>query len=114
MIFGVAIPGSWAKYSGDWLIVNCLPLLNIIRSICYPLIVVLEWFDPLVRRLAGVPLRDEKSYADELEQEILKVVSEGELHGAVDEEENDLPRYFLLGAYLVLLDSIICHSNLTS
>lgn len=90
LIFGVAIPGAWAKYSGDWLIVNCMPVLFFIRWFCYPVIVILEWFDPLVRRLAGVPLRDEKSYADELEQEILKVVSEGELHGAVDEEEKEM------------------------
>jgi CBS domain containing-hemolysin-like protein len=35
-------------------------------------------------------VRDAKSYADELEQQILEMVSEGELHGAVDEEEKEM------------------------
>lgn len=90
LIFGVAIPNAWAKYSGDWLIVRVLPLLSTVRVVCYPVIVVLEAFDPVIRRLAGVPVRDARSYADELEQEILNVVSEGERHGAVDEEEKEM------------------------
>ncbi len=90
LIFGVAIPNAWARYTGEWLIVRTLPLLSAVRLICYPIIVVLEVFDPLVRRLAGVPIRDAQSYADELEREILNVVSEGERHGAVDEEEKEM------------------------
>jgi CBS domain containing-hemolysin-like protein len=61
-----------------------------VRFVCYPVIMVLELFDPFVRRLSGVPVRDAQSYADELEQEILNVVSEGERHGAVDEEEKEM------------------------
>ncbi len=90
MLFGVALPTAWAKYAGDGLVVGVLPLLSAVRVLCLPIIVVLELFDPLVRRLAGVPVRDAKSYADELEQEILDVVSEGERHGAVDEEEKEM------------------------
>jgi CBS domain containing-hemolysin-like protein len=37
-----------------------------------------------------VPVRDAQSYADELEQEILDAISEGERHGAVDEEEKEM------------------------
>ncbi len=90
LVFGVAIPNAWAKYAGQWLIVRLLPLLSLIRFLCYPVIVILELFDPFVRRLAGVPVRNARSYADELEQEILDVVSEGERHGAVDEEEKEM------------------------
>lgn len=90
LVFGVAIPNAWAKYSGEMLIVRVLPFLAGVRLVCYPIIVVLELFDPFVRRLAGVPKRDAKTYADELEQEILDVVSEGERHGAVDEEEKEM------------------------
>ncbi len=90
LIFGVAIPNAWAKYSGEYLLARLLPLLGGIRMLCAPVVFVLELFDPLVRRLAGVPPRDAKSYADELEQEILDVVSEGERHGAVDEEEKQM------------------------
>jgi len=90
LVFAVAVPYAWAKYTGEWLIVQLLPVLRVIRIVTYPLIVVLEKFDPFVRRLAQVPAKDARSYADEMEQEILKVVSEGERHGAVDEEEKEM------------------------
>ncbi len=90
LVFGVAIPNAWAKYAGESLIVRVLPFLSVVRFVCYPVIVFLEVFDPLVRRLSGVPIRDAKSYADELEQEILNVISEGERHGAVDEQEKEM------------------------
>ena len=90
LVFGVAIPNAWAKYAGDALIVSTLPLLAAVRFICRPVIAFLDIFDPFVRRLAGVPVRDAKSYADELEQQILDAVSEGEKHGAVDEQEKEM------------------------
>lgn len=90
LVFGVAIPHAWSKYAGEWLVVRLLPLLAVLCWVGYPLIVLLELFDPLVRRLAGVPVQDAQSFADELEREILNVVSEGELHGAVDEEEKEM------------------------
>ena len=90
LVFGVAIPNAWAKYAGDALIVRMLPILSLVRVLCLPLIVFLEIFDPLVRRLAGVPVLDAKAFADELERQILDAVSEGEKHGAVDEEEKEM------------------------
>ena len=90
LIFGVAIPYAWAKYSSEGLVVRFLPLLVVLRAFCLPVIKFLELFDPILRRLAGAPVLDAQSAADELEQEILDVVSEGELHGAVDEEEKEM------------------------
>ena len=90
LVFGVAIPNAWAKYTGELLIVRLQPLLAVVRFLCLPLIKPMELFDPLVRRLAGVPIKDAQSFADELEQEILDAVSEGELHGAVDEQEKEM------------------------
>ncbi|MCH7925255.1 MAG: HlyC/CorC family transporter [Planctomycetes bacterium] len=90
LVFGVAIPNAWSKYCGEWLVVRVLPLLRGVRILCYPITVVLAVFDPVVRRLAGVPVLDAKSYAEELEREILHAVSEGERHGAVDEEEKEM------------------------
>lgn len=90
LVFGVAIPNAWAKYLGEWLLVRCLPVLMVARIICYPIIRMLELFDPLVRRLAGVPVRDAESYAEELEREILDAVSEMERQGAVDGEVKEM------------------------
>lgn len=90
VVMGVAVSNAWARYAGEWLIVRSLPMLLILRVVFYPLNAVLGLFDPLIRRLAGVPTQDAKSFSDELEQEILHVVSEGEMHGAVDEDEKEM------------------------
>ncbi|MFQ5413887.1 MAG: hemolysin family protein, partial [Phycisphaerae bacterium] len=90
LVFSHAIPNAWAKYSGHWLVVAFLPVLHGVRVVALPLIVVLKVFDPLVRRLAAVPALDAKAYADEMERQILDAVSEGERHGAVDEEEKEM------------------------
>jgi len=90
LLVGVAIPNAWAKYSGDWLIVSMLPVLAMVRILCYPLLLVMGLFDPVIRRLAGVPAPDAQSHSDALEQEILNAISEGERHGAVDEEEKEM------------------------
>lgn len=87
VMFGVAIPYAWAKYSGEWLIARCMPVLLALDILCRPVTIVVELFDPLVRRMAGVAPRDAQSFADEMEQEILHAVSEGELLGAVDRTE---------------------------
>ena len=90
LVFGVAIPGAWARYAGETLLAAVLPVLHFLRIVLRPLVAFLRLFDELVRRLAGVPLQTAQSQADELEREILNVVSEGELHGAVDEEEKEM------------------------
>ena len=90
LVFGVAVPNAWAKYSGERLLLILGPTLEVMRAVCYPVIVVLQIFDPLVRRLAGVPVLDAQSHADELEQEILDTVSEMERQGAVDEDEKEM------------------------
>lgn len=90
LVFGVAIPIPWAKYSGPWLVAGLLPLVSFVRFVCYPIVVVLAVLDPFVRRLAGVPKFDDASQADVIEREILDAVSEGERRGAVDEEEKEM------------------------
>jgi len=90
LVFGVAVPYAWAKYAGEWLVVRCIWFLSITRVICTPVLIFLSVVDPVIRRLAGVPVQDAASFADELEQEILNVITEGELHGAVDEEEKEM------------------------
>jgi len=90
VVFGIAIPQAWALYAGDWVVVRAMPLLLILRFVFYPFVWLALLLDPLVRRLAGVPARDEQSFADEFEKEILDVVSEGERHGAVDEAEREM------------------------
>ncbi len=90
LIFGAAIPHAWAKYGGAELFVQLHPLLTLIRLMLYPLLRAMDVFDTIVRRLADVPAPDAQSVANEMEQEILSAVSEGEMLGAVDEEEKEM------------------------
>jgi putative hemolysin len=90
LVFGVAVPSAWARYAGETLLALLLPALHGLRTVLTPLVAVLKLLDGLVRRLAGVPLQTAQTHAAELEREILNVVSEGEMHGAVDEEEKEM------------------------
>lgn len=90
VVFGIAIPNAWARYAGEYLITRALPILALLRIVCLPLILVMEMFDPLVRRLAGVPAFDAKARAEELERDLLSAVVEMEREGAVDEEEKEM------------------------
>ncbi len=90
LVFGVALPNAFAKYVGEALIVWSLPLLRLVRIICFPAILLQEWLDALMAVISGAPPKGSHSYIVELEQEILDAVSEGERHGAVDEEEKEM------------------------
>ncbi len=91
MTFGFAIPNAWAWYGGARFLAAVLPFLMAIGWAFYPLTVLHHLFDALVRRLAGIPSADsDEAEADQIEQEILGVVSEGELAGAVHEEDADM------------------------
>ena len=90
IVFGVAIPSAWAYYAGETVLVNALPAIHLAAHLLYPVVRLLRLFEGLVRRLCGVPLHTAQSQADELEREILNVVSEGEIRGAVDEEEKEM------------------------
>ncbi len=90
LVFGIAMPSAWAKYAGESLLIASLPVLHGLRYVLYPLVAPLLALDWLVRRLAGVGDKDQENDADDMEQEILNVVSEGEARGAVDEEEAEM------------------------
>ncbi|UCG15401.1 MAG: HlyC/CorC family transporter [Phycisphaerales bacterium] len=90
LVFGVAIPTAWAKYAGETALCLALPGLHVLRIALFPLIAFLKSFDEIIRRLAGVPQEEARTQADEIEREILEVVSEGEAQGAFDEEEKEM------------------------
>jgi len=91
MVVGVAIPNAWARYGGKGFLAAALPALLALRYVLYPLLALQHGVDGLVRRLAGVPLTDDKqSEADQIEKEILEAVNEGELVGAVHEQDADM------------------------
>ncbi|MFQ6048595.1 MAG: hemolysin family protein, partial [Phycisphaerae bacterium] len=94
LVFSVAVPNAWAKYAGEVFLARTVLLLRACRWILAPVTSFLRLFDGLVRRLAGVqaeaPQGDGSEGREDLEREILDVVSEGEVHGAVDEDEKEM------------------------
>lgn len=90
LIFGVAFPNALAKFVGEALIAQSLPLLKLVRMVCYPAILMQRGLDALTAAASGAPIKGSHSYMVELEQEILDAVSEGERHGAVDEQEKEM------------------------
>lgn len=91
MLFGVAIPHAWARYDGTRFLASTLPVWFGLRRVLLPLAACQRGVDWLVKRLAGVPDEDEpQTEAEEIEKEILGVVSEGEAAGAVHEDDADM------------------------
>ncbi len=90
VLIGVAVPNAWARHAGQIFIVSTFPVIRATTAVLRPVLAVMHGVDDIVRRLAGVPRQESESSADQLEQEILDVVSEGERHGAVDEEEKEM------------------------
>ena len=88
VIFSAAIPIPWGHYGPERTIARCIRLMFVLRTICWPLLRVLEWFDVLVRRLSGVRAGNGRDTA--LEDELLAVVKEGELEGTLEEDEKEM------------------------
>jgi CBS domain containing-hemolysin-like protein len=91
MIVGVALPNAWARYAGESFLVVTLPALFALRFVLLPVVSFQRVMDGLIRRLAGVPdTNGQDAEAEQIEKEILDAVSEGELTGAVHEEDADM------------------------
>jgi len=87
-IFGVALPMAWARYNSERMIVHMLPLLAGLRKVSLPALRVIDLLDVVVRRLSGVP--DAGRQKTDLENELLSVVKEGEMEGAIEEQQKVL------------------------
>lgn len=85
LIFAVGIPNAIATHAGEAWLARSLGLLWVLRHVFYPVERSLMALDFIVKRLVGKPDRDPEAQSERVEQEILEAVTEGELHGAVDE-----------------------------
>lgn len=88
---GVALPNAWARYGGDAFLAHSMPVLFALRRVLYPLVALQHACDTFVRRIAGIPDTDvRQEEAEQIEKDILGAVTEGELAGAVHEDEADM------------------------
>lgn len=89
-IFSVAIPHAWGKHAGTPMLVYCYAPIRLIEWTCWPLTTLLQFIDPVVRRLAGLSKEDSQERLEEQQEELLNVVEEREKAGVVDEEEKEM------------------------
>jgi putative hemolysin len=87
LLCSVAVPHAAARYAGGTIIGVCSGFLLFLRLAMLPVMKIMHGVDNLVRRAAGA---SDEPEADEIEQEILSVVEEGEKEGVVDEEEREM------------------------
>lgn len=92
LIFGVTVPATIAKYSAATVVVATLPAFRLLHTVLYPALRVWDTVDRATGRLLGAPAPTPEAEADEMEKEILNVVSEGKRQGAVDEQETEMIR----------------------
>ncbi len=91
MIFSVALATAWANYAGEALIAATWPALRTADRVFYPLVRFLRLFDAFLRRLFGVTAESHAQHeTHEQQEEILAVVSEGAVGGAVDDEQRKM------------------------
>jgi len=86
LIFGAAVPTSWARYAGEAHVANVLWMLEGLRRILSPVLFLVKGLDEIVRRLAGSP-DNEVEQTVRLERELLDVVKHADVEGPVDETE---------------------------
>ncbi len=86
-VFSVAIPVSWARYHGERLIIGSMPVLHAVRLALLPLTRPLQVFDPLVRRLSGVDLREDE---EDLSDQIIAAVEDHESGAEVDDDQKQM------------------------
>ena len=91
VVFGVAVPAAWARYTGDRYLARFLPFMEATRKITSPVLYAVRLIDEIIRRLTGVP-RSDGGAPQQVEQEILDALSEGESRGDVNEQEKKMIR----------------------
>ncbi len=89
-VFGVSLPLVLAVHLGEPILGRSLNVLAAVHIVAWPSSQILLIVDRVVRRMAGKSSVADEDASERAEQEILDAVSEGEAHGAVDEEQKEM------------------------
>jgi putative hemolysin len=90
LLFAIGVPNALALHAGEGVLARSLILLWVLRLVLTPVAKGLMAVEFIVRRLLGRSEETPEEESERMEQEILNAVSEGELHGAVDEEQKEI------------------------
>lgn len=91
LFFSVAFPQAITRYAGDSFLASSVGALHLLRLVFKPLTAVLHLTDHFVRSAAGASgNREPEQIEQQIEQDILSAVEEGEEQGVVDEQEREM------------------------
>ncbi len=83
-IIGVAVPASVSEHIGEELIHRCAGFIRLMNFVMTPIVHMAGFIDVLVKRMAGAREENEE---EQIERELLEVVTEGETEGSLGELE---------------------------
>jgi putative hemolysin len=89
-IFSIGVPHALAVHAGESLLARSRVMLMVLRGALWPCGRFYDGIEFIVRRLLGKGDRTEEEQSERVEQEILDAVSEGEAHGAFDEDQVEM------------------------
>jgi CBS domain containing-hemolysin-like protein len=90
LVFGIAIPHALSTYACEPLLKTNLPVLRVLWTVLWPIARLAAFVDFVVMRLLGKSDERAKDESARASQEILDAVSEGEIQGAVGEDQADM------------------------
>ena len=88
VLVSVAIPLAIARHGAELVIGVCLPVLGFVHIVMHPVVNLMHVIDRAVGRAAGV--QTERQEQEDLQEQILSAVAEGQKEGAVDEQEREM------------------------
>lgn len=89
-VFSWGIPHAWAKYAGEKILCRTYSLLMFFTTLGKPILSIFNFYDGLVRRLAGVPQITAEEEQEERQEEFLNGLEQRRIEGVVDEEEQEM------------------------
>jgi len=87
VFMSLVVPQAIAKYASAPLVGSCAPMLHILRRLFSPMTQLMHGADDVVRRAMGA---DDQQPEQQVEDEIMSAVEEGEHQGVVDEQEREM------------------------
>jgi putative hemolysin len=91
LFFSVAFPQALTRYAGDTLVGMAANFLRFVRVAFIPIIWVMHLTERFVRNAAGASAVEEPAQIEQqVEEDILSAVEEGEERGVVDEQEREM------------------------
>ncbi len=92
VIFAVGVPHALAMHAAERFLFRNLVVIRALRTALWPVGRLMSGIEFVVRRLLGIAEISAEEESERAEQEILEAVTEGQLYGAVDEEQHEMIR----------------------